>query len=57
MEEYDSEKTAEETTLHGENPDFIQEFIERKKLQNKVLQEIIDNITKSENKDKTNNNQ
>ena len=54
MEE--NEKTEEQTRKPDENPDFIQEFIERQKLQNRVLQEIIDKIKQTENPDKTTEN-
>ena len=53
MEENEKENIEEEISQAEENPDFIQEFIERKKLQNRVLQELIDKITHSEHTDKT----
>lgn len=40
-----------------QNPDFIQEFIERKKLQNKILQELIDKLYHADPNDKSESNQ
>ena len=46
MEE-DKDKREENGVDPEDNPDFIQEFIERKKLQNKVLQKLIDQINQN----------
>ena len=47
----------EQVPQPDQNPDFIQEFIERKKLQNKILQELIDKLYHSEPGDKSEPNQ
>ena len=54
MEKDDKDKKDKAIDLEVQNgrPDeelnFIQEFIERKKLQNRILKEIIDNIKQSD---------
>jgi hypothetical protein len=49
MEESDKNKKTEGPESQGEDKlDFIQEFIERKKLQNRILQVILDKIKKAE---------
>jgi hypothetical protein len=48
MEEKDKKQADFENIPAEERPDFIQEFIDRKRLQNKVLQDIIDKINHEE---------
>ena len=61
MEDHEKEPTEkqieEQTNQPVDNHDFIQEFIERKKLQNKVLQELIDKLKQTENQNKSSNKQ
>ncbi len=45
---YDQEPIEELNSESQDNMDFIHDFIERKKLQNRILREIIDNIKSSE---------
>ncbi len=40
-----------------DNPGFIQDFIEIKKLQNKILQELIDKLKQTENSKNPQTNQ
>jgi hypothetical protein len=47
MEELDKNKEETTNDLSHDKDDFILEFIERKKLQNRILQEIIDKLNKS----------
>jgi hypothetical protein len=48
MEESDKYKTEGQESRGEDKLDFIQEFIERKKLQNRILQEILDKIKQAE---------
>lgn len=47
MKEEEIDKTDKQPDPLPDKSDFIQDFIDRKRLQNRVLQEIIDNITHS----------
>ncbi|MEI7724256.1 MAG: hypothetical protein WCK09_04080 [Bacteroidota bacterium] len=49
IENNDDQEPIEELNSESQdNMDFIHDFIERKKLQNRVLREIIDNIKTSD---------
>jgi hypothetical protein len=45
MNQEEIEKTDNQPDPLPDKSDFIQDFIDRKRLQNRVLQEIIDKIT------------
>ena len=49
-ENIDNEQNEEQDDLN-----FIQEFIDRKKLENSILQKIIEHIKQAENQDKSPN--
>ena len=49
MKESDDETFDERIDEPDDKLDFIQEFIDRKKLQNRVLQELIDKLNQAEN--------
>lgn len=51
------ENLDEQAQESDKSPDFIQEFIERKKLQNKILQELIDKLYHTDHSDKSEPNQ
>ena len=60
MKETDKDNTEEQNDQSSEKPDFIREFIEHKRLQNRVLQEIIDKIIQGDHgneTEKTNDNE
>ena len=48
MEEMEKENMEEKDNNAGDDPDFLKEFIKRKKLQNRVLGDILDKIKQSE---------
>jgi hypothetical protein len=50
MEESEKNKTEGQESQGEDKLDFIQEFIDRKKLQNRILQEMLDKIIEAEQK-------
>jgi hypothetical protein len=48
MAENDNQEMNDQNKPPEEVTEFIQEFIERKKLQNRVLQELLDKINRAE---------
>jgi hypothetical protein len=48
----EARETDEEVQAAEDDMNFIQEFIDRKKLENRVLREIIENLNHTENHDK-----
>jgi hypothetical protein len=53
MEDYQNGKTEEPGDQPDDQSDFIRKFIEQKKLQNRVLGEILEKINKAERSNKS----